>query len=133
MTQLEIVTYIVDTYSKYKLESVFAPVADLPAFWTKEEMVHQCLNIELGFYGFEIYGLPDKISVLIDDEGIGKVIDFLKGKGHQPVLTLEYKERVGIFVHFANDNNNGQCLSHLSSRFKRDDRCNETNVRCLSG
>lgn len=33
-----------------------------------------------------------------------KVLDFFKGKGYQPVLTLEHTERIGTVIHFANKN-----------------------------
>ena len=38
MSQLEIVEAIVDTCSKSQLESVFAPLTDLPGSCTKAEM-----------------------------------------------------------------------------------------------
>ena len=55
MSQLEIVEAIVDTCSKSQLESVFAPLADLPASCTKAKMITHCLNTELGAYGFKSY------------------------------------------------------------------------------
>ena len=71
-----------DKCSKSQLESVFAPVADLPASYTKAEMISHCLNRELGAYGFKSYTSPDKTTVLINDEGMCKVLDFFKGKDY---------------------------------------------------
>ena len=93
-----------DTCSKSELESVFAPLADLPASCTKAEMISHCLDTELGAYGFKSYPSPDKTAVLINDEGMCKVMDFFKGKGYQPVLTEEHTMRVSTVVDFANKN-----------------------------
>ena len=93
-----------DTCSKSQLESVFAPLTDLPASCTKAEMISHCLNTELGAYGFKSYVSPDKTSVLINDEGMSKVINFFEGKGYQPVLTEQHTKRVGTVVDFANNN-----------------------------
>ena len=93
-----------DTCSKPQLESVFAPLTDLPASCTKAEMISHCLNTELGAYGFKSYVSPDKTSVLINDEGMSKVINFFEGKGYQPVLTEQHTKRVGTVVDFANNN-----------------------------
>jgi len=103
MTQLEIVETIVDTCSKSQLESVFAPLTDLPASCTKAEMISHCLNIELGAYGFKSYVSPDKTAIFINDEGMCKVMDFFDGKGYQPVLTEQHTKRVGKVVDFANN------------------------------
>ena len=104
MSKFEIIEAIVDTCSKSQLESVFAPLADLPASCTKAEMITHCLNTELGAYGFKSYTSLDKTAVFIDDEGMCKMIDFLKGKGYQPVLTEEHTRRVSTVVDFANKN-----------------------------
>ena len=104
MTQLEIVEALVDSCSKPSLESVFAPLTDLPASCTKAEMVSHCLSTELGAYGFKSYVSPDKTAVLINDEGMCKVMDFFKGKAYQPVLTEQHTKRVGTVVDFANNN-----------------------------
>jgi hypothetical protein len=61
--QLEILETAVDICSKSQLESVFAPLADLPASCTKAEMISHCLNTELGAYGFKSYISPDKTAV----------------------------------------------------------------------
>ena len=55
MDKLEIIEAVVDTCSKSQLESVFAPLADLPASCTKAKMITHCLNTELGAYGFKSY------------------------------------------------------------------------------
>ena len=104
MNKLEIIEAVVDTCSKSQLESVFAPLADLPASCTKAEMISHCLNTELGAYGFKSYISPDKTAVFIDDGGMCKVMDFFKGKGYQPVLTEEHTRRVSTVVDFANKN-----------------------------
>lgn len=104
MNKLEIVEAVVDTCSKSQLESVFAPLADLPASCTKAEIISHCLNTELGAYGLKSYTSPDKTAVFINDEGMCKVIDFFKGKGYQPVLTEEHTKRVSTLVDFANKN-----------------------------
>jgi len=101
--QLEILETAVDICSKSQLESVFAPLADLPASCTKAEMISHCLNTELGAYEFKSYISPDKTAVFIDDEGMSKVMDFFKGKGYQPVLTDEHTRRVSTVVDFANE------------------------------
>ena len=93
-----------DTCSKPQLESVFAPLTDLPASCTKAEMISHCLNTELGAYGFKSYISPDKTAVFIDDGGMCKVMDFFKGKGYQPVLTEEHTRRISTVVDFANKN-----------------------------
>ena len=104
MNKLEIVKAVVDTCSKSQLESVFAPLADLPASCTKAEMISHCLNTELGAYGLKTYTSPDKTAIFINDEGMCKVIDFFKGKGYQPILTEEHTKRVSTVVDFANKN-----------------------------
>ena len=104
MSKLEIIEAIVDTCSKSQLESVFAPLGDLPSSCTKAEMISHCLNTELGAYGFKSYTSPDKTAVFIDDQGMSKVMDFFKGKGYQPVLTKEHTRRVSTVVDFANKN-----------------------------
>ena len=48
--------------------------------------------MELGTYGLKTYGVPDKTSVYIDDEGMCKVLEFFKGQSYQPVLTPEHTE-----------------------------------------
>lgn len=104
MSQLEIVEAVVDTCSKFQLESVFAPLTDLPTSCTKAEMISHCLNTELGAYGFKSYVSPDKTAVFINDEGMCKVMDFFEGKGYQPVLTEQHTKRIGTVVDFANKN-----------------------------
>ena len=101
MSQLKVVETVLDECSKSQLESVLAPLADLPASCTKAEMISHCLNTELGAYGFESYSSPDKTAVLINDEGMCQVMDFFKGKGYQPVLTEQHIKRVGTVVDFA--------------------------------
>lgn len=104
MTEIKVIESIVDTCSKAHLESVFAPVANLPTSCTKAEMVSHCLNTELAAYGLKTHVSPDKTSVFINDEGMCKVVDFFKGTGYQPVLTPEHTERVGTVINFANKN-----------------------------
>lgn len=105
MNTLKIIEAALDNCSQAQLESVFAPLADLPASCTKAEMISHCLNTELGAYGFKSYVSPDKTAVFIDDEGMSKVVDFFKGKGYQPVLTEEHTKRVTTVVDFANKTN----------------------------
>ena len=45
MTELKVVKSIVDTCSKYQLENIFSPVADLSDSCTKAEMISNCLNL----------------------------------------------------------------------------------------
>lgn len=104
MTQLEIVNYIIDICSKEKLETVLAPVTDLPGDFTKAEIVSHCLNKQLGAYGVKNYITPDKTAVYINDDGICKVLNFFHGKGYQPVLTTEHTKRVGTVIDFADKN-----------------------------
>ena len=104
MNKLEIIEAAVDTCSKSQLESLFAPLADLPASCTKAEMISHCLNTELGAYGLESYVSLDKTAVFINDEGMSKVVDFFKGKGYQPVLTEQHTKRIGTVVDLANKN-----------------------------
>lgn len=104
MNELELIEAAVDTCSKSHLESVFAPLADLPGSCTKAEMISHCLNTELGAYGFKSYTSPDKTAVFINDEGMCAVTDFFKNKGYQPVLTQEHTKRVSTVVDFANKN-----------------------------
>jgi hypothetical protein len=51
-------------------------------------MISHCLNTELGTYGFQTYTSPDKTTVLINDEGMRKMIGFFKGTAYQPVLIV---------------------------------------------
>ena len=102
--ELETVQTIIDTCSKPYFESVFAPLADLPASCTKAEMVSHCLNIELGAYGFNTYVSPDKTAVLLNDEGMSKVLDLFEGRGYQPFITEQHAERIGTVVDFAHNN-----------------------------
>lgn len=102
MDKLEIIETALDTCTQSQLESVFAPLADLPATCTNAEMISECLNKELGAYGLKTYISPDKTAVFIDDEGMSKVMDFFKGKAYQPVLTEEHTRRVSTVVDFAN-------------------------------
>jgi hypothetical protein len=104
MNKLEIADNIVDICSKHQLESVFAPLADLPGSCTKAKMISHCLNKELGAYGLETHISLDKTAVFIDDEEMCKVLDFFKGKSYQPVLTSEHIERIGTVIDFANEN-----------------------------
>jgi hypothetical protein len=104
MNKLQVVDNVVDVCSKYQLESVFAPLADLPNTSTKAEMISHCLNIELGAYGLQTHISPDRTAVLIDDEGMCKVIYFFKNKGYHPILTPEHSERIGTVIDFANKN-----------------------------
>lgn len=104
MDTLKIIETVVDTCAESQLESVFSPIADMPASCTKAEMISHCLNTELGAYGIKSYTSPDKTAVLIDDQGMSKVLDFFKGKAYQPVLTEEHTRRVGTVVDFANKN-----------------------------
>ena len=104
MNTLEIIENAVDSCSKAQLESVFAPLADLPPSSTKAELISHCLNTELSAYGFQTYTSPDKTAVFIDDRGMCQVIDFFKGTGYQPVLTEEHTKRVTTLVDFANKN-----------------------------
>ena len=87
MSKLEIAEAIVDTCSKYQLESILAPLTDLPTSSTKAEKISHCLNKELGAYGFKSYVSPHKTAVFINDKGMCKVMDFFENKGYQPVLT----------------------------------------------
>jgi len=118
MNKLQIVDNIVDVCSKRQLESVFAPLADLPGTCTKAEMISHCLNIELGAYGLETYISPDKTAVFIGDEGMCKVLDFFKNKGYQPILTPEHTERIGTVIDFANKNKVDLVWSQVGLRKK---------------
>jgi hypothetical protein len=104
MNQLQIVESIVDICSEHQLESVLGPIADLPASWTKAEMVSHCLNTELEAYGLKTHVSPDRASIFIDDQGMSQIVDFVKGKSYQPVLTTEHTERVRTVVDYANKN-----------------------------
>ena len=104
MSSLEKIDQIIDICSPQQLESVFASISDLPDLATKAEMISHCLNVELGAYGLKTYVSPDKTSVFINDDGMGKVLNFFQGKGYQPVLTQEHTERVGTVVNFAKEN-----------------------------
>lgn len=61
-------------------------------------MISHCLNKELVAYGLKTRISPYKTAVFIDDEGMCKVLDFFKGKGYHPVLTLEHTERIGTVI-----------------------------------
>lgn len=87
MSELKIISDVLDKCSKSQLESIFAPIVDLPLSSTKAEMVSHCLNTELGAYGLTSFTSPDKTTVLINDEGMCKVFDFFKNTNYQPVLT----------------------------------------------
>lgn len=76
INKLEVISNIRDKCSKSQFENIFTPLSDLPSSSTKTEMISHCLNIELGAYGFKSYISPDRIMVLLNDEGICKVIDF---------------------------------------------------------
>lgn len=101
MSQLKIVSTILDQCSEEYLANVFAPIADLPNSCTKAEMVSHCLNTELGAYGLKTYPSLDKTAVLINDEGMCKVLDFFNGTGYQPILIDEHINRIKTVVDFA--------------------------------
>lgn len=102
--KVEVIDSALEICSNAQLESVFAPILDLPDSSTKAEMISHCLNTELGAYGFKTYTSPDRTMVLINDDGMTKVIDFFKNTGYQPVLTEQHTERVNTLIDFANKN-----------------------------
>jgi len=81
-----------DQCSKEYLNSSAIP--ELAHTSTKAEMISHCLNQELGAYGFQSYVSPDKSMVLIDDQTMSRVVQFLDTKGIAPVLTQEQLDRV---------------------------------------
>lgn len=102
--KLTIVADLIDICSKEQLESIFAPLSDLPATSTKAEMLSHCVNKELGAYGFQTYTSPDKTMVLVNDEGVSKILKFLKGEGFRPYLTQEQIDRLKVLHKVSNDN-----------------------------
>jgi hypothetical protein len=105
--KLTIVSDILDHCSKEHLHSVFASLTDLPSTSTKAEMISYCLNHELGAYGFKSYPSPDKSMVLINDETMWKIVDFLNQKGFTPHFTEQQVERIKTIQKVASDNNVG--------------------------
>jgi hypothetical protein len=103
--KLKIVTDILDQCSKEHLQSVFSPIVELPNTSTKAEMISHCLNKELGAYGFKTYTSPDKTMVLVNDETMSKVVDFLSGNGFTPYLTEEQIDRIKTIHKVSNSNN----------------------------
>jgi hypothetical protein len=101
MNQLKVISDVLDKCSKSQLESVFAAIANLPSSCTREEMISHCLNIELRAYGFQSYTSPYKTRVLINDEGMCKVMDFFKDIAYQSVLTRQHIDCIGTVVDFA--------------------------------
>jgi hypothetical protein len=103
-TKLTIVQDTIEQCSKEQLQSVFAPIADLPNTSTKAEMISHCLNKELGAYGFKSYTSPDRSMVLINDETMSKVVDFFHGTGYKPYFTKEHIERIQAIQKVSTDN-----------------------------
>jgi hypothetical protein len=89
------ITNIIDQCSKEQLESIFASLVDLPHGSTPAEMLSYCINKELAPYGFQTYTSPDKTMVLVNDEGMSKILNFLNGKeGFTPHFTEEQVDRL---------------------------------------
>ncbi|MGL4759093.1 MAG: hypothetical protein ACRCXZ_07165 [Patescibacteria group bacterium] len=103
--QLTILTNIVEECSKEHFQSVFSPLLDLPTTSSKAEMISHCLNKELGAYGFKSYASPDKTMVLVNDETMSHIADFLHGRGFIPIVTKEQVDRVKTIHKVSNDNN----------------------------
>jgi len=93
-----------DQCSETELKNLFSPIVDLPNTNTKAEIINPCLNNELAGYGFNSCLSPDKTSVLINDETMRKVIDFLNDKGYQPYITQEQINRIRIIQKVSTDN-----------------------------
>jgi hypothetical protein len=75
----------------------------LSTFCSKVEIIHYCLNTELGAYayGFKSYISSDKMAVLTKNEEVCQLIEFFKSKSYQSILT-EYQIRpIRIVVKFA--------------------------------
>jgi hypothetical protein len=101
MFELDVVSSVLDICSKPLLESVVPPVSHMSSSWTKAEKISHCLNTELGAYGFETYTSPDKTTVLINDESMCHVRDFLNDKAFQPAFTKKHLETIRTVVDFA--------------------------------
>ena len=78
--------------------------ADLSDTSSLADAISFCLNTELGAYSLKTHVSPDKISVLIDDQNMCKLLDFFKGKSFAPVITTEHTERIKTVVDFAKRN-----------------------------
>ena len=59
-------------------------------------------NTELKAFGVRSYTSPDKTTVLINDEGMSKVMDFFEGKSHSILLTDQQVMYIETVVDFAN-------------------------------
>jgi hypothetical protein len=61
----------------------------LPTFCSKVEIIHYCLNTELGAYayGFKSYISSDKMAVLTKNEEVCQLIEFFKSKSYKSILT----------------------------------------------
>jgi len=102
--KLKLISQTIDQCSKEQLQSIFSSLADLPVSSTKAEKINHCLNPELGAYGFKSYTSPDKTMVLVNDETVCKVIDFLDKKGYQPYFTNEQIDRIKAIAKVADTN-----------------------------
>jgi hypothetical protein len=102
--KLQILNEILEECSKEHLDSVFSPIVELPSTSTKAEMISHCINKELANYGFKTYTSPDKTMVLVNDEAMCKVADFLNQKGFTPFFTKEQIERLKTIQRVSYDN-----------------------------
>jgi hypothetical protein len=103
---LEIVEKIVDVYNDDKVvQGIISSIEKGYGFSSKVELVCQCLNKELGAYGFHSYPSADKTAVLVNDETMSKVIEFFNQTGAEPRITTHHVERVKSMSNAANKNN----------------------------
>ena len=84
---LEIVEKIVEVCNDEKLvQDIISSIEEGYGFSSKVELVCQCLNKELGAYGFHSDPSAYKTAVLVNDETMCKVIEFFNQTGAEPHL-----------------------------------------------
>jgi len=96
---------VVDVCKDDKMvQDIISSIESCHGYSSKAELVCQCLNKELGAYGFYSYPSVDHTTVLVNDETIGKVLDFFNKKGYQPHSTSAQIGRVKSILKIANAN-----------------------------
>ncbi len=102
--KLQVISDVMGQCSETQIDYLFSKVAELPTTAEKTKMISECLNRELGAYGFKTFVSPDKTMVFVDDNSISKIIDFLEYPGSQNYVTAEQVERVKAITKISEDN-----------------------------
>ena len=76
------------------VQNILGSIDSGHGYSSKAELVCQCLNKELGAYGFSSYPSVDHTTVLVNDETMCKVLDFFNKKGYQPHIHATWTGKI---------------------------------------